>query len=142
MVFKRDEKLNVPGKDLISWYFDNPKVDDDKPVYIDAQNPNRSYTFGQARSTVKKLAAGFRKAGLKKGDVVCLHSFNDVSGRFASRSKVLLTPHIRSTIQSSSTASLHSAASSLARTPPTNRTSSPTQSKPRASSFSSLSLKS
>lgn len=85
MVFKRDEKLNVPGKDLISWYFDNPKVDDDKPVYIDAQNPKRSYTFGQARSTVKKLAAGFRKAGLKKGDVVCLHSFNDVSGRFASR---------------------------------------------------------
>lgn len=142
MVFKRDEKLNVPGKDLISWYFDNPKVDDDKPVYIDAQNPKRNYTFGQARSTVKKLAAGFRKAGLKKGDVVCLHSFNDVSEKSTSSLRALLNPHIRSTILSSSMASLHSAASSLGRIPPTNRTSSPTQSKRRASSFSSSSPRS
>lgn len=79
MVFKQEEKLDIPGKDLISWYFDNPKVDDDKPVYIDAQNPKRHYTFAQARSTIRKLAAGFRKAGLQKGDVVCLHSFNDIN---------------------------------------------------------------
>lgn len=78
MVFKREDELNIPGKDLISCYFDNPKVDDNKPVYIDAQDPERHYTFGQARSTIRKLAAGFRKAGLKKGDTVCLHGFNDV----------------------------------------------------------------
>ncbi|KAK4497617.1 hypothetical protein PRZ48_010270 [Zasmidium cellare] len=79
MVFKQPDQLKVPGKDITSWYFDNPKVDDNKPVYIDVQNPNRHYTFGQARSTIRKLVAGFRKAGLKKGDVVCLHSFNDIN---------------------------------------------------------------
>lgn len=79
MVFKQSDELKVPAKDITSWYFDNPKVDDDKPVYIDVQNPKRHYTFGQARSTIRKLVAGFRKAGLKKGDVVCLHSFNDIN---------------------------------------------------------------
>jgi len=34
---------------------------------------------------VRRLAAGFRKAGLKTGDVVCMHAFNDV--RFPSPSK-------------------------------------------------------
>ena len=78
MVFKQDEKLNLPGKDIISWYFEDPKVPDDKQIYIDAQDPKRYYTFAQARSTIRKLVAGFRKAGLQKGDTVCLHSFNDV----------------------------------------------------------------
>lgn len=81
MVFKREDKLDISSKDLISWYFDNPKVEDDKPVYIDASKPTRHYTFGGARSTIRKLVAGFRKAGLQKGDTVCLHGFNDVSFR-------------------------------------------------------------
>lgn len=80
MVFKQKDELEVPGKDIISWYFDNSRVDDDKPVYIDADNPKRFYTFAQARSTIRKLAAGLRNLGLEKGDTVCVHSFNDVSG--------------------------------------------------------------
>lgn len=78
MVFKQEVELDFPGKDLISWYFDNPRVKEDKQIYIDADNTKRHYTFAQARSTIRKLAAGFRKAGLKKGDTVCVHSFNDV----------------------------------------------------------------
>ncbi|CAK1367525.1 unnamed protein product [Cercospora beticola] len=79
MVFKQEVELEFPGKDLISWYFDNPRVKEDKQIYIDADNTKRHYTFAQARSTIRKLAAGFRKAGLKKGDTVCVHSFNDIN---------------------------------------------------------------
>lgn len=61
-----------------SRYFDDTSIPTDKPVYIDAVNPKRFYTHGQAKHTIRKLAAGFRKAGLKKGDVVCIHSFSDV----------------------------------------------------------------
>ncbi|EME81249.1 uncharacterized protein MYCFIDRAFT_204241 [Pseudocercospora fijiensis CIRAD86] len=79
MVFKQDEKLSLPGKDVISWYLQNPRVQDDRQIYIDAQDPRRYYTFAQARSTIRKLVAGFRKAGLQKGDTVCLHNFNDIN---------------------------------------------------------------
>ena len=79
MVFKCQDELKIPSKDIISWYFDEPRCDENNPIYIDATNPDRYYTHKSARSTIRKLAAGFRKAGLKKGDVVCLHAFNDVS---------------------------------------------------------------
>jgi len=46
---------------------------------IDASNTKRFITSGSARSTVRKLIAGLKAEGLKPGDRVCLHSFNDVS---------------------------------------------------------------
>ena len=79
MVFLAKEHLDIPAKDIISWYFDEPRCNVDKPIYIDALDPSRHCTHRQARSTIRKLCAGFRAAGLRKGDVVCLHSFNDVS---------------------------------------------------------------
>src|SRR5277367_4233246 len=47
-------------------------------IYIDAVNPSRSISSRQARSIIRKLVAGFHAAGLRKGDCVCLHSFNDI----------------------------------------------------------------
>ncbi|KAK7529421.1 hypothetical protein IWX49DRAFT_586224 [Phyllosticta citricarpa] len=78
MPFLAKEHIDVPTKDLLSWYFDDPEYNHDDPVYIDAANKSRSYTARQAREVIEKLCAGFKAAGLKKGDVVCLHSFNDV----------------------------------------------------------------
>lgn len=79
MPFLAKEQIDIPTKDLLSWYFDNPEYNHDDPVYIDAANTSRCYTARQAREIIERLCAGFKAAGLKKGDVVCLHSFNDVS---------------------------------------------------------------
>jgi hypothetical protein len=69
----------VPNTDLLSWMFDNPPYDEDMPIYIDAANPSRSVSCRQARTMVRKLAAGLRKAGVQRGDCVCVGAFNDVS---------------------------------------------------------------
>lgn len=45
---------------------------------MDASDTSRSISWRQARTLVRQLAAGLRAAGLKDGDCVCLHSFNDV----------------------------------------------------------------
>ena len=58
---------------------DEPRCKPDGPIYIDAANPERYYTHAQAKTTIRQLCAGFRAAGLQKGDTVCVHSFNNVS---------------------------------------------------------------
>ena len=47
-------------------------------IYVDCINPSNSITANQAYVLIRKLVAGFRAAGLQKGDVVCIHSFNNV----------------------------------------------------------------
>lgn len=78
MVFKTEEAVDLPTKDLLSWYFDEPECDPDKPIYIDALDTSNHYTHKTAKQTIRKLVAGFRAHGLKKGDVVSLHSFNTI----------------------------------------------------------------
>ena len=79
MPWLSQDRRPIPTKDILSWYFDDPQCDQDKPIYIDAADPSRSYTQRQAKSAIQKIAAGLKALGLKKGDCVCLHSFNDVS---------------------------------------------------------------
>lgn len=78
MPFLAQEHVNIPTKDLLSWMFDEPQYDLDKPVYIDAADPSRTITGREARKTIRQLAAGFRAVGLEKGDCVCVTSFNDI----------------------------------------------------------------
>lgn len=47
-------------------------------IYVDCANPERSISAKQAFSLIRKLVAGFRAAGLQKGDCVCLHAFNNL----------------------------------------------------------------
>lgn len=65
--------------DLVSWVFGNQSYDQDRVIYIDAEQPERTITAKQARQKVKQLVAGLKAAGLRKGDCVCIHAFNDVS---------------------------------------------------------------
>lgn len=77
-MFKAERSASIPNKDLISWTFDDNKSDQDEPRYINATDPSKSISLKQARSIIRKLVAGFHAAGLKQGDCVCLHSFNDI----------------------------------------------------------------
>lgn len=62
----------------MAWAWIEPGKAKSLQIYIDASNPARSISARQARSIIRRLVAGFRAAGLDKGDTVCLHSFNDV----------------------------------------------------------------
>lgn len=62
----------------MSWMFDDQKYDQDKPIYIDAAQPDRSISSRQARTITQRICAGFKAVGLKKGDCVCMLSFNDI----------------------------------------------------------------
>ncbi|PSN69630.1 4-coumarate-CoA ligase-like protein [Corynespora cassiicola Philippines] len=78
MPFLAEEHIDIPNKDILSWIFDDQKYDQDKPIYIDATNPTRTISSRQARSTIRKLCAGFQAEGLEDGDCVCVVSFNDI----------------------------------------------------------------
>lgn len=47
-------------------------------MYTDVHNPSRSISYNQAHSIIRKLVAGLRAWGVRPGDCVAIHSFNDV----------------------------------------------------------------
>ena len=51
----------------------------DRQIFVDATNTSRSVSHLQARKIIRQLIAGLRKAGVKSGDCVLIHSFNDIS---------------------------------------------------------------
>ena len=74
------QKIMAPSDrhDLLSFVLSNQSYPQDRKIYIDAKQPDRSYSATEARTTIQKLIAGLRAAGLEKGDCVCLLAFNDV----------------------------------------------------------------
>ncbi|KAB8349815.1 hypothetical protein FH972_023828 [Carpinus fangiana] len=79
MPFLSTETHPIPEQDIISWYFDAPRFDQSKPIYVDALDPSRAYTAADCKTLIRKLCAGFVASGLQSGDCVCLHSFNDIN---------------------------------------------------------------
>ena len=85
-----------PDIDLLSFVFQKGGGDQDKPVIwpiiitlhtsslntrqvlIDASDASRYVTPRSARKITRQLIAGLRAEGLRPGDCVCIHSFNDV----------------------------------------------------------------
>ncbi|KAF7189031.1 Phenylacetyl-CoA ligase epaB [Pseudocercospora fuligena] len=70
--------LDIPTKDLISWCQDNHSTyDQNKAIYVDTATGD-TISANQAYKYIRQLVAGFRAAGLKRGDCVCIHSFNNL----------------------------------------------------------------
>ncbi|KAG9583303.1 acetyl-CoA synthetase-like protein, partial [Aureobasidium melanogenum] len=78
MVYRPSEYREVPPVDLLSWIFENNGVDSERDILIDAADHRNRLNTRQAISLVRKLIAGFRAAGLKAGDTVCVHAFNSI----------------------------------------------------------------
>jgi len=91
----------ISNKDVLSFTFDDPNFDVDRPVstsaischprcalhhdspsdkqiFIDPRNPSRYFSHRSAKDLVCRLIAGFKAAGLQSGDTVCVHSFNSL----------------------------------------------------------------
>ena len=47
-------------------------------IFVDAADESKSITASQAKTLIRQLIAGFRDHGLKKGDCVCICSFNSI----------------------------------------------------------------
>jgi len=73
-----EKRVPIPNKDLLSWTFDDSKYDPNKPIYVDAADPTRSISAAQAKLLIRKLAVGFHAVGVRHGDCVCVHAFNDI----------------------------------------------------------------
>ncbi|KAF2086246.1 4-coumarate-CoA ligase-like protein [Saccharata proteae CBS 121410] len=78
MPFLAKEHMLLSNKDILSWMLDDISYDIDKPIYIDAVNGERTISARQAVAIIRRLAAGFKALGLKSGDCVCIHAFNDI----------------------------------------------------------------
>ncbi|PSN70287.1 acetyl-CoA synthetase-like protein [Corynespora cassiicola Philippines] len=78
MPFLAKEKLSIPAADILSWACAGPEYDENEPLYIDASNPSKVISAAQSKILIRQLVAGFRHAGLEKGDTVLLHSFNNI----------------------------------------------------------------
>ncbi|KAG8533018.1 putative NRPS-like protein biosynthetic cluster [Bacidia gigantensis] len=73
------EQTDLGGSfNVVSRVLSNESYDQDRGIYIDAEDLARAYTASEARTSVRKLIAGLKAAGLNKGDCVCVHAFNDV----------------------------------------------------------------
>ncbi|CAG8079056.1 unnamed protein product [Penicillium nalgiovense] len=83
--------------DLLSFTFDGPKpYNQNQPLFIDAEDPSRSFTAAQFRQLVRTLIAGLKAHNVQPGDCVLLHLGNSVSKR--ERKKGPLKSEIRNTI--------------------------------------------
>jgi acyl-CoA synthetase (AMP-forming)/AMP-acid ligase II len=60
-------------------------------LYFDSEDDSLAMTGPQVVTSVKKLIAGLKVAGVKKGDCVCLHMFNNVSISYFSKISLFLT---------------------------------------------------
>ncbi|KAL6720094.1 hypothetical protein ACLMJK_002015 [Lecanora helva] len=77
-MYKPEEYLDIPRTDLLSWTFGNTSYDQDKPIYVDAHNESTRISHRQAKSLVKRLIGGLHARGIRPGDSVCVHAFNNV----------------------------------------------------------------
>ncbi|KAF1841669.1 AMP-binding enzyme [Cucurbitaria berberidis CBS 394.84] len=78
MPFLAKEHVPISTKDILSWIYDEPVFDQNKHIYIDANDPSNFISAAHAKILIRQLIAGFQHAGLKKGDVVLIHSFNSI----------------------------------------------------------------
>lgn len=78
MPFKSPHSIELPQTDLITYLFP-PNADDlDNPIWLDAANPSSFVSKRQALSYIKRLAAGLKRIGVQKGDIVLMLSPNHI----------------------------------------------------------------
>ncbi|CAG7928914.1 unnamed protein product [Penicillium olsonii] len=71
--------LPVTDMDLLSFTFGGPKPYNlNQPLFIDAEDPSRSFTAAQFRQLVQTLIAGFKAHNIQPGDCVLLHLGNSI----------------------------------------------------------------
>ena len=79
MVFKSTVlDIDIKSKGAYQSLFnDQNRISDSKSIFIDGPT-GRKLTYGELKSSTKKLAAGLIDIGFKRGDVLAIYSTNQV----------------------------------------------------------------
>ncbi|KAL1621896.1 hypothetical protein SLS54_005420 [Diplodia seriata] len=72
------EPLRIEQTDLLTYLFPPGRHVSDKPVWVDAANPERSLSPSQMLQWIKKLAIGLDKVGCARGQVVLIYTPNHI----------------------------------------------------------------
>ncbi|KAK5211581.1 hypothetical protein LTR47_005304 [Exophiala xenobiotica] len=65
--------------DILTFAFANlGRYDNTKPIFLDAKNPSDFVSASQAYEIVCQLVTGLKRIGIKEGDCVCLHAYNNI----------------------------------------------------------------
>ncbi|OCT45526.1 hypothetical protein CLCR_01475 [Cladophialophora carrionii] len=73
------KSVPILSTDILTYTFGNlSRYDDDTPIFIDANHPTHRIRAKQALRTVRQLIKGLKALGLKEGECVCLHAFNNI----------------------------------------------------------------
>ncbi len=70
--------IDLPLTDVLTWLFPPGTTPSDKPIWIDAEQPERSLSPKQLLQWAKRLGTGLKKYGLQQGDVVLVVSTNHI----------------------------------------------------------------
>lgn len=70
--------LDIPKTNLLSYLFPTGADDDDKPLWITSNNELSALSPNQLLSLVKRVAAGFVRLGIGRGDVVAVFTPNHI----------------------------------------------------------------
>ncbi|GIZ39510.1 hypothetical protein CKM354_000289200 [Cercospora kikuchii] len=77
--FLAETVVHIPQKDILSWYFDSPRFDQNRQIYVYAADATKFWTAEQCRKVIRQLAAGFQHIGLQAQETVCIHAFNSIN---------------------------------------------------------------
>lgn len=80
MVLEPRYKIPYPKESIVTYLFKSydGQLEEKRPLFVDAEDESKYYTFAQYRLYAQRLAAGLRKVGLKDGDRVLLYSGNNI----------------------------------------------------------------
>ncbi|KAF2667285.1 AMP-binding enzyme [Microthyrium microscopicum] len=74
-----DRYTDLSYLDLLSYTFENlSSYDQNQSIYVDAHDETNHLSAFQIKKYVGRLISGFRAYGLKPGDCVFVHSFNNI----------------------------------------------------------------
>lgn len=72
-------QIDIPQVDILSWLFPPGTKPSEKPIWIDAEQPDRKHLSPrELLQWVKRLGMGLQRLGLRKGDVVMVLSTNHI----------------------------------------------------------------
>jgi acyl-CoA synthetase (AMP-forming)/AMP-acid ligase II len=71
-------QIHIPATDVLSYLFPPGSTPSDKPIWIDAVEPEHSLSPRQLLQWAKRLGLGLHGLGLKEGDVVMVYSHNHI----------------------------------------------------------------
>lgn len=101
-VWVSPQSIQIPSTDVLTFAFANlDRYDNNSPVvcltknlllrieigansiplsqiFVDAKDPTNRISAKEALQTVRKLIKGLKELGLKEGECVCLHAYNNV----------------------------------------------------------------